>query len=57
MGSTEHVLDNALCESFLTTFEMERIDQRRLATQTEGRIEVFGFVDDRHVAIQETNDG
>ena len=45
MGSVGDALDNALCESFFATLEMELIDRRRFATRADARREVFGFIE------------
>ena len=45
MGSVGDALENALCESFLATLEMELIDRPSFATQAEARRDVAGIIE------------
>lgn len=45
MGSVGDCFDNAMCESFFATVERELLDRHRFATQAEGRIAVFDFIE------------
>jgi putative transposase len=44
-GAAGDALDNAMCESFLTTLKCELIDRHRFATKAESEIAVFRFIE------------
>ena len=44
MGSIGDAYDNAMCESFLSTLECERLDRRRFASQAEAHVACFSFI-------------
>jgi putative transposase len=45
MGSVGDAYDNAMCESFLASFECELLDRRRFASQAEARMACFSFIE------------
>ena len=45
MGSVGDAYDNAMCESFFATLEVELLRRRKLRTQHEARMEVFRYIE------------
>jgi putative transposase len=45
MGSVGDCYDNAMCESFFATLEMELIDRQRFKNRTEAKLAVFDFIE------------
>jgi putative transposase len=45
MGSVGDAYDNAMAESFFATLECELLDRTRFATQVEGRMQVFEWIE------------
>ena len=45
MGSVGDAYDNAMCESFFATLEMELIDRSTFRTRVEARMAVFDFIE------------
>jgi len=45
MGSVGDAYDNAMCESFFATLEVELLRRRKLRTQHEARTEVFRYIE------------
>jgi len=59
MGSVGDAYDNAMCESFFATLEMELIDRTSFPTKSAARIAVFDFIEGfynpqrRHSSIED----
>ena len=59
MGSVGDAYDNAMCESFFATLEMELIDRQSFATKSAARLAVFDFIEGfynpqrRHSSIED----
>ena len=45
MGSVGDAYDNAMCESFFATLEVELLRRRQLRTQKQAELEVFRYID------------
>jgi putative transposase len=44
-GTVGDCFDNAMCESFFASLECELLDRRRFASQVEGRMAVFSYIE------------
>ena len=59
MGSVGDAYDNAMCESFFATLEMELIDRTSFPTRSAAQLAVFDFIEGfynpqrRHSSIQD----
>jgi len=45
MGSVGDCYDNAMCESFFATLEMELIDRQKFMNRSEAKLAVFDFIE------------
>ena len=45
MGSVGDAYDNAMAESFFSTFEAELLGHRRFASQSEARMACFSYIE------------
>src|SRR4029077_4432977 len=45
MGSVGDALDNAMCESFVSTLEAELLSRRRFQSQAEARMACFSYIE------------
>lgn len=45
MGSVGDAYDNAMCESFFSTLEVELLNRRSFKTKAEAKMAVFEFIE------------
>ena len=45
MGSVGDAYDNAMCESFFATLEVELLRRRQLRTHQQAKLEVFRYIE------------